>query len=82
MPDRPQAKRALGPLSNGSKDRGTHNAPLFLSWKFVLSQLGKILCFKPRVRKFERTWITNTFIEHVRRCSMQGHEARGKHTFS
>ena len=41
------AKRALDPLSSGSKDHGTHNAPLFPGWNFVLFQLGKILCFKP-----------------------------------
>ena len=34
-----RAKRALGPLSNGSKDHGTHNAPLFFGWNFMLFQL-------------------------------------------
>ena len=33
-----QAKRALGPLNSGSKDHGTHNAPLFPDWNFVLFQ--------------------------------------------
>ena len=33
-----QAKRALGPLSSGSKDHGTHNAPLFRGWNFALFQ--------------------------------------------
>ena len=33
-----QAKRALGPLSGGSKDHDTHNAPLFLDWNFALFQ--------------------------------------------
>ena len=50
----PWAKRALGSLISGSKDHGTHIAPLFLGWDFVLFRLGKILCFKPRVWKVER----------------------------
>ena len=49
------AKRALGPLSSGSKDHCTHNAHFFHGWNFVLFQLRKILCFKPRVWKVERT---------------------------
>ena len=33
-----QAKWALGPLSDGSKDHGTHNAPLFPGSNFMLFQ--------------------------------------------
>ena len=53
-PSGSSAKWALGPLSSGSKDDGTHNVPLFLGWNFALFQLGKTLCFKPRVWKIER----------------------------
>ena len=49
------AKRALYPLSSGSKDHGTYNAPLFPDWNFVPFQLPKILCFKPWVWIVERT---------------------------
>ena len=35
------AKRALGPLSDGSKDHGTHNVPIFLGWNFILFQTKK-----------------------------------------
>ena len=40
-----QAKRALGPLSSGSKEHGTHNAPLFPGWNFMLFQLGENTMF-------------------------------------
>ena len=30
--------RALGPLNSGYKDHGTHNAPIFLGWNFMLFQ--------------------------------------------
>ena len=36
-----RAKRALDPLSSGSKDHGTHNAPLFPDWNFVIFQSGE-----------------------------------------
>ena len=45
----------LGPLSSGSKDHGTHNAPIFPAITFVLLKLGKILCFKSRVWEAEKT---------------------------
>ena len=51
-----QPRRALGPSSSGStKYLGTHNAPFFPGWNFVLLQLRKILCFKSRVWKVEKT---------------------------
>ena len=63
------AKWALGPLSSGFrfKDNGTHNAPLFFGWNFVIFQLGKILCFKPWVWKVERTQKINAHIESHRK---------------
>ena len=36
-----RAKWAIGLLSSGSKGYGTHNAPLFPDWNFVLFQLGE-----------------------------------------
>ena len=50
-----RARRSLGPLSSGSKGHDTHNAPPFPNWNFMFLQLGKILYFKPRVWKVERT---------------------------
>ena len=44
----------------------------------MLFQLGKILCFKPRVRKVERTGVINAFIERAR---MWGYKASGKPMF-
>ena len=40
-----RAKRTLGPSSSGSKDYGTHNAPIFSSWNFVLFQSGENTVF-------------------------------------
>ena len=40
-----QAKRALSPLSSGSKDYSTDNAPFFLGWNFVLFHSGENTVF-------------------------------------
>ena len=53
-PDGPRDKRALGPSSSGSKDPGTHNAPLFPGGNFVLLQLRKILWIAERIGKLMR----------------------------
>ena len=61
------AKRALGPLSSGSKDHDTHNTsappppppppppPISPAVTLVLFHLGKIPCFKSRVWEADKT---------------------------
>ena len=76
----PWAKRALGPLSSGSKDHGTHNAPFspvgtlcFFSWgKYCVLNLeyGRLkglenLCVPRMHRKVKRVWSQGVWVAHI-----------------
>ena len=63
-----RAKRALSPLSDGSKDYGTHNDSLFPWLEFyVFSDEGKYYAFKPWVQKVERIGRIYAYIERTGR---------------
>ena len=49
-----QANQALGPLSTKSNDYGTHNAPIFPDYNFVLFQSGEsTVCLNLRSGKLK-----------------------------
>ena len=62
------ARRALGPLSSGSKDCDAHNAPCFPRLEFRAFLVGgKDHAFLPWVVKVERIGRIDAYLEHDER---------------